>query len=663
MMLSSSPGIARSQYPLPRQRYRSDIDGLRAIAVLLVVLYHARFPISGGFIGVDVFFVISGYLITTLINKEIEEKSFSFRVFYKRRIKRLLPAYFFLLIGLFIYCYQFLLPDDLVSFAKSAAYSMVGVSNIYFFATTGYFGNSIYEPLLHTWSISVEEQFYITWPVALIVISKLKHKKQGVIILFGIFILSFAVSQYLSENHRNVAYFLLLSRFFELMTGCMYSKYQDTLSAFISRPHITSLLGLVLIIGSAVTLDETSPFPGAYALPVCFGTVLVIASGYNTNTGIINKLLSRSLFVYVGKISYSLYLWHWPILILAVYRGVALSALNASLLIGMATVASMISYHLIEAPFRRAEIKKFQTVFVFMYLMPLLLIAGGTYAILKQDGLRLVSDVQVPELDEKNMSHIIRKKCMGTAQVGNILDCHLGVYKDHLDGVLIGDSFANAYAPFIGELAKDAGLMIHDTAMSATPSLPSISVMNMQNKMSSDAAKAIEKYTAARFEFSKKQRIVILSNFWSAYGENKQLRVNNVDVGDITANIIDYHYSAVKSLLDAGVKVVILTQPFGEIGRTAVIELRAKKLRHMDFNRIEYPPARLHSDMVEYKIKAKFPQVTLIDPNDILCKESCSPTLNNTIIFRADGTHLNAIGAAELGVEYIKEKGNPLKGM
>ncbi|MDB5983682.1 MAG: putative acyltransferase protein [Pseudomonas sp.] len=663
MMALSNHGIARSQHPLPSQRYRSDIDGLRAIAVLLVVLYHAKFPISGGFVGVDVFFVISGYLITTVINKEIEEKLFSFRGFYIRRIKRLLPAYFFLLICLFVYCYQFLLPDDLVSFAKSSAYSMVGVSNIYFFATTGYFGNSIYEPLLHTWSISVEEQFYITWPVVLIVISRLKHKKQGAIILFCIFILSFAMSHYLSENHKNAAYFLVLSRFFELMTGCMYSKYQDKLSAFITRPHMTSMLGFVLIVGSAVTLDETSPFPGVYALPVCFGTVLVIAGGYSTNTGVINKLLSRSIFVYVGRISYSLYLWHWPILILAVYRGVALNSLNATLLIGMATLASIASYHLIEAPFRRAKIRRFQTAFVFMYLMPLSLVVCGTYAVLTQDGLRLASEIPVPELDEKNMSHIIRKKCMGTAKIGNISDCHLGVYKDHLDGVLIGDSFANAYAPFIGELAKDAGLMIHDTAMSATPSLPSISVMNMQNKMSSDTAKAIEKYTAARFEFSKKQRIVILSNFWSAYGENRQLRVNNVDFGDITANIIDYHYSAVKSLLDAGVKVVILTQPFGEIGRAAVIELRAKKLRHMDFSSIEYPPARPHSDMIEYKIKAKFPQVTLIDPNDILCRESCSPTLNNTILFRADGTHLNAIGAAELGVEYIKEKGNPLKGM
>ncbi|MBI6633407.1 acyltransferase [Pseudomonas paralactis] len=175
----------------------------------------------GGFVGVDVFFVISGYLITSILRREILADKFSFKSFYVRRIKRLLPAYAFMMICLALYCYNYLMPDDLISFAKSAVYSLVAVSNIYFFSGTGYFGSASTEPLLHTWSIAVEEQFYIVWPVVLLGLAWISNNKIARYVIAGLFVVSLVASEYYAVNHKNAAYLLLPFRFFELMIGCI----------------------------------------------------------------------------------------------------------------------------------------------------------------------------------------------------------------------------------------------------------------------------------------------------------------------------------------------------------------------------------------------------------------------------------------------------------
>ncbi len=642
--------------------YRPDIDGLRAVAVILVALFHAKFPVPGGFVGVDVFYVISGYLITSIIAKEIQAGDFTFRRFYERRIKRLLPAYLFLLFWLFIYCSHFLFADELVSFAKSAMYSLFGVSNVYFLFGTKYFGSAGYEPLLHTWSLSVEEQFYMVWPILLIVLFKIRHKVSPTLMIVMILLASVALSEVFSRLHQNAAYLLLPFRFFELLIGGYLAVTADKVARVMKYPTACSLAGMALILSSAFMMSELSVFPGIDALPVCVGTALVIASGMTAKPSLVTRLLSLSPVTYVGKVSYSLYLWHWPVLILAQYQGIALTTSNACLLLAGAFAASCISYHFVEQPFRAIKAGQFKTVFTGLYLVPSICVLGVAALIVSRDGFRSEADMAVAELQEQNSSHVIRSKCMETGVVGNIDDCHLGFTKKSIDGVLIGDSFANAYAPFINALAADAGLMIHDTTMSSTPSIPGIFVVDIQSKPSPGEVEAVIKYSTERFEFAKKQRIVILSNFWNAYDHwNKRYSIHNSNREDLTAQMDQYYFKAVEELLEAGVKVVVIAQPFAEIGRVKVNELRLMKLHHLDLQAVTLKPAEPRAERIEYKIKQKFPAVVLIDPNDELCIKECRPIVAGNILFTADGSHINAIAAAALGTEYIKDLGNPLK--
>ncbi|MEB0076425.1 acyltransferase family protein [Pseudomonas sp. CCI3.2] len=644
--------------------YRPDIDGLRAIAVVLVALYHAKFPVWGGFVGVDVFYVISGYLITSIIHPEISAGTFKFRSFYERRIKRLLPAYLFLLFWLFLYCSHFLFADELISFAKSAIYSLIGLSNVYFLFGTGYFGSAGYEPLLHTWSISVEEQFYVFWPIILIVLFKLRRRVSPTWIIAGIFLLSLGLSEVFSHHHRNAAYLLLPFRFFELLIGSYLSIASDKIARYIRYPTLYSVVGLGLIIASAFMLNEGSGFPGIDALPVCLGAALIIACAMGPQPGIVNRWLSLAPVTYVGKISYSLYLWHWPVLILAEYRGIALTPLNSTLLLAGAFAASCVSYHWVEKPFRAIKSGQFQKVFLSLYLVPSAAIVVVALLMVRFDGFRSEADMAVAELQEQNTSHVMRSNCMEAAKIGNIEECHLGANKKSIDGVLIGDSFANAYAPFINALAADAGLMIHDTTMSSMPSIPGVFVMDIQSQLSPEAEAAILKYSTDRFEFAKKQRIAILSNFWNAYDhQNPRYSIHNTQLEDLTEKMDQYYFNAVGELLAAGVKVVIVAQPFAEVGRVKVNELRLMKLHHLDLQAIRFKPAETHSQRIEYKIKAKYPAVVLIDPNDELCAPECSPMVSGNIIFTTDGTHLNSIAAAALGGQYIKDLGNPLKNL
>ncbi|WPN49714.1 acyltransferase family protein [Pseudomonas sp. P8_241] len=664
MTSSAEQAIRLAPHDTTHPKYRPDIDGLRAIAVLLVVLYHAKFPVLGGFVGVDVFFVISGYLITFILRREILTDRFSFQSFYVRRIKRLLPAYAFMLLCLSAYCYQYLMPDDLLSYAKSALYSMVAASNIYFFSGTGYFGSASTEPLLHTWSIAVEEQFYIVWPVILLGLAWAGSKKTARCVIAAIFVGSLVASEIYAVDHKNAAYLLLPFRFFELMIGCTLALYQHRVARLISAPGALSIVGLILIIGSALLMNESFSFPGLNALPVCLGTAFVIAAGFKSQTGIGTKVLGLAPIRYVGKVSYSFYLWHWPVLVLAQYRGIELTHFNAAILMVFAFAASAISYHLVETPFRSMRAKGFKTIVATMYLVPLVAIGSMTYVIIENDGFRARAGELVAELEETNTSHVQRAQCISTLQVGNTDECHLGVTKMAMDGMLIGDSFANAYAPFVDVLAKDAGLMIHDTTAGSTPAIPGVFVMDMQNKISNEESLKIATYNTLRFEMAKKQKIVILSNFWNSYADwQVRFRVHNSNISDINDDVEELQFNTVKAFLDSGVKVVILAQPFAEIGRATVSKMREMKLHHTALSTVLIPPVQKKTDRIEYKIKERFPEVILIDPNDVLCEQTCSPVVNGKIIFRLDGSHLNAPGAAALGNEFISKKGNPLKSL
>ncbi len=331
-------------------KYRAEIDGLRALAVVPVILFHAGFDLfSGGFVGVDVFFVISGYLITTILIEDIENKRFSIINFYERRARRILPALFFMMLVCIPFAWMWMIPSQMKDFSQSLVAVNLFASNILFWQESGYFAEAVEEKLLlHTWSLAVEEQYYLLFPIFLLFAWRFGKNR-----VFWMIIALTSISLLLSEwgwrHAPDANFYLAPTRAWELLAG--------SITAFIVQRrgvqtnNWLSLLGLTAIIFSIFIYDEHTPFPSIYTLVPVVGVVLLILFA-DKNT-IIAKLLSARIFVAVGLISYSAYLWHQPLFAFA--RIKSLEAPSAYLM-GMLSVASLLlavfSWKYIEKPFR-----------------------------------------------------------------------------------------------------------------------------------------------------------------------------------------------------------------------------------------------------------------------------------------------------------------------
>ena len=338
-------------------KYRPEIDGLRALAVLPVILFHAGFEyFSGGFVGVDVFFVISGYLITTIIISEMAEGKFSIVNFYERRARRILPALFFVMAACLPFALFWLTPIHLKDFGQSILAVSTFSSNILFWWESGYFGTAAeLKPLLHTWSLAVEEQYYILFPVFLMSIWRLGIK--WVLIILSItFFVSLGTAQWGAYKSPSAAFFLLPTRGWELLVGALaafYLKYNAHVKSH-SINQVLSLLGFLMIIFSISTFDETTPFPSLYALTPTIGTGLLIICAVPKT--LVHKLLSLKFVVGIGLISYSAYLWHQPLLAFARHKLLGeVSYFNLVVLCIFSLLMAWFSWRFVELPFRNRQ--------------------------------------------------------------------------------------------------------------------------------------------------------------------------------------------------------------------------------------------------------------------------------------------------------------------
>lgn len=354
--------------------YRPDINGLRALAVLLVLLFHLEYAsVQAGFLGVDVFLVISGYLISRNIINDLKLSRFSFSVFYIKRFKRLFPALFVtlslsLLAGFFI-----LAPANLEQLSKSVASGVFFYSNIFFLSETGYFDTeSAFKPLLHIWSLSLEEQFYFVWPLLLLMIFKVFRKFIYLIILL-LTLTSVCTSELYNNQHPESAFYLLPFRFFEFLLGalCIYVEQYKSKIKWLSEFALLS--GLVLICYSAVEYTMLTPMPGIRSLVPCVGAMLVI---YGGNTKYAGVLLRNRMADIIGKISYSVYLVHWPLIVY--YKYYTLSELTATskLVLGiLSLLLGFLMWKYIENTFRRSGLKfwKIDAVWIWTPVLMVLL--------------------------------------------------------------------------------------------------------------------------------------------------------------------------------------------------------------------------------------------------------------------------------------------------
>ena len=411
--------------------YRPEIDGLRAIAVGVVILYHSQItifgyqPFKGGFIGVDIFFVISGYLITSIILKElITTGSFSFKHFYERRIRRILPALLFVMLVSLPFAWMYLLPSGFVDFSKSILYSLGFSSNFYFHYSGQQYGaeSGLLKPFLHTWSLSVEEQYYIIFPIILLIVFKYFRQYLIHILILG-FIISLGLADWGSRNHSSFNFYALPTRVFELLAGSILAYFEITGGEGSGRRFKYKILNLILpsvglfLIGYSILFFNHKMFhPSFYTLSPIIGVCFII--WFSNKNELITKILSTKLFVGIGLISYSLYLWHYPIFAFARVNEFIQGNYINKIIIGLVSlIVSFLSYYFVEKFFRNKK-NNFYKIFKIIFFLILIILMFTIFIIIK-DGKVNKTNVFI---EKQISSPLYREKCKFSSNNSNFFD-------------------------------------------------------------------------------------------------------------------------------------------------------------------------------------------------------------------------------------------------
>lgn len=464
-------------------KYRPEIDGLRAIAVLAVVLFHAGLGVSGGFVGVDVFFVISGFLITSLIIKDLEAEKFTFFDFWERRARRILPAGLFLVLVVLFAGWFILLPFDFIALGKSVLSQSVFSSNIYFWRATDYFGSLAQEqPLLHTWSLAVEEQFYLFFPLLLAVLFRFqKFRKRGflLIVFIAIFLMSLCLSAYSVTRMADATFFLLPTRIWELVLGSIVALTPNLIVHRSQRlRELICVAGLLAILIPCFVYTKATVFPGPAALFPCFGAALFIWGSVSGSKSVENsellfkKLMSGRVLVFFGLISYSLYLWHWPFFAFSDYMTLEQTSWGLRLiLVCVSILMAVLSWYFLETPFRRRRLGHTRSKMFGWSIAGIGISVVLATALLYQSGFpsRFSGKAVAFDNAKKDARDGFTKKItLSDAVAGNFPS----IGYNTLDSPVLmvwGDSHARSILPALDYLAKERSLAVQTAWYSATP--------------------------------------------------------------------------------------------------------------------------------------------------------------------------------------------------
>ena len=649
--------------------YRPDIDGLRAIAVLSVLLFHIDISIfSGGFVGVDIFFVISGYLISSIIVREIENNSFSLVKFYVRRFRRILPALIVVLFFTIILGYLLLEPERFLDYAKSLVATAIFSSNIIFFLDSGYFDTaSGLKPLLHTWSLAVEEQYYIIFPVFMMMLSKWINNRYTVFLLIMAAI-SFWVSVIGLEYSQSGTFYMAPTRAWEFLVGSILAVYILDHNLY-CRKYIDEILGisgLSMLFFSIFIYTKETGFPGASALLPTIGTALIILSGLNTKT-YTSRILSYRPLVFVGLISYSLYLWHWPILVYTkLYVITELTEIQIFWMLVVIFIISTISWHYIEQPFRKRRSHENSFKILCWYsLSSIIVLCIGLLIIVfagfpdRYKG----TDTKMIENDTEwlrwGMCQEKLKNIDGVFQL-----CDIGnLDVDKHSFIFWGDSHARALASAINLNAEKNKIKGKLATRPACPPLLSI------DRKGRDTCEKFNNKILKYIIKSSEIDTVILSARWvlsangtrykSESGKNVQLidrlDENRVDKGN--AALFEHGLARTINELRKYGKNVILVKDVPEVGYDVPSAGFIANITGRDLNNViapsysEFKERTMVVDSIFKHLKQSC-QLTIVDPSSYLCDSNiCKVTMQGTNIYR-DDDHLSTFGSKYISMSF-----------
>jgi peptidoglycan/LPS O-acetylase OafA/YrhL len=648
-------------------RYRGEIDGLRAVAVLPVIFFHADFHLfSGGFVGVDVFFVISGYLITSIILSDLERGSFNILEFYERRARRILPALFVMMAVCSVFAWRWLLPQDLKGYAQSLVAVSTFASNILFWKTSNYFDTATeLKPLLHTWSLAVEEQYYVIFPLLLLLAWRF-GKPRIVALLAVLAAASLLVAQWGASAAPTANFYLLPSRGWELIAGAFVAFYfssQNRVQASQSLRELGGWTGLLLIAYAIFAFDSRTPFPSLYTLVPVAGAVLIILFA-DANTRIGQVLGARPLRG-IGMISYSAYLWHQPMLAFARYRMPSPpDHLQFAGLVAVSLALAYLSWKYVETPFRQKGLSR-KTVLSYAGIGCMVFAAAGMAGHLNKGYASRfpgIQDLLAIKTVDNSECHLARRTAEQIRR-GDI--CKVGTDPNPSLAV-VGDSHAGALFESLGKYPASAPLSFY--AISGGFCAPLQHFRFIGNLVD------CEEVTTAAF-----QRIidtptittVVMFAEWANYTKgnrddgNGKIPPAGVVADDIGAaatpaeNQVVFERSlrrTVENLQRAGKRVLII-KPVPEFHQR-VFDSVAKQTVYTAA-RASYPSISL-SDYSErneevLSVFSRLAGVEFVDPTGLFCSESvCSSADAKKRILFSDTNHVNEHGGDLIAAELMQ---------
>lgn len=625
--------------------YRADIDGLRAIAVLAVVLFHIDPDwVPGGFAGVDIFFVISGFIITRLIAHDLAAGTFSLTNFYLRRVKRIAPV-LMAVIAVTLIAGQFvLIPEHLEELAQSAVASVLSAANIFFTygVDTGYFADdNTTRPLLHLWSLGVEEQFYLVWPVIVSAALMRFSLSRVLIVTAAAFVVFLALSETLAQAAPVFAYYMLPSRAFQLLAGAFLAllcvRAGHELSRHAIGLNIAGMAGVLAVVWSLAFIGEGKIFPGINALPATLGAALIILSGIR-NDGLVARILSLRPLVSIGTISYSLYLWHWPIVAYLHYASVPLTLPVKLAALAVMFALSAASFRLIEAPCRKSVLPA-RTILKRQLVMPASALCAicALFIVTQGYGVRVLDRAYVEKASKlaadikpaHDYGYICQRDHL-TASDMTDRRCIINSTGEP-DVLLWGDSNAAHYAGLIGELARKEGVGFRNIAHAACSPAADAPLKSNPRRF---GAECIDSRNLVRAHLDRYSTIII-AGAWSVYRPHEDL------------------YSAMRNLIlelrAKGKTVVILGEVvrFPDFDRYCKIkelmlplDCQAKGMRE------RRPKQRVNEALRALAIEKG---AHYVDFNDLICPNgSCSAYHRDEALYY-DESHLSMSGSRTLG--------------